>query len=145
MRKGVDYSTPPTEANIAALRAAGITFVSRYLSYSTNPRGKNLTTAEVGLLRRYGISIVSNWEWYGDWLHDYSGGFARGQEHAEAAAAQHRGLGGPPNRPIYFSTDFDPTASQLPTVADYYQGVASVIGLARTGAYGGYRTIKYLF
>jgi hypothetical protein len=145
MRNGVDYSTAPTEANITALRAAGITFVSRYLSYSTNPRGKNLTTTEVGWLRRHGISIVSNWEWYGDWLHDYSGGFGRGQEHAETAAAQHLGLGGPPTRPIYFSTDFDPTAAQMPTVADYYRGVASVIGLARTGAYGGYRTIKYLF
>jgi hypothetical protein len=38
-----------------------------------------------------------------------------------------------------------PRAGQLATIADYYLGVASVIGLGRTGAYGGYNTIKYLF
>ncbi len=139
-RDGGDYAWG--RPSIAAMQAAGWTFVSRYLSYDTS---KNLTPDEARTLQAGGIDIVSNWENYGDWSHDYSGGYNTGRIHAQEADRQHRACGGPPNRPIYFSTDFDPTPAQLPTIADYYRGAASVIGPARVGAYGGYHTIRYLF
>lgn len=191
MARVLDYAWG--RPSIASMKAAGAVAVSRYLSYGSS--GKVLTRAEADGLRGAGIDVVSNWEWYGDWVHDYSGGFARGVLHAAEAARQHVACGGPPSRPIYFSTDFSPAslartaaaggdgvrlheltrmhpdhpawdalteldrdvatatieantsprAGQLATIADYYRGVASVIGLARTGAYGGYATIKYLF
>ncbi len=181
--------------SIASLKAAGAVAVCRYLSYNTT--GKNLTKAEADGLRAGGIDIVSNWEQAGSWT-EYAGGQATGRTHAVEANRQHLADGGPPDRPIYFSTDFNPTsltrmldrpidpgrlrwlsnlphpdrqhfehaapsederawvvthirantlprAGQLATIADYYRGVASVIGLDRTGAYGGYNTIKYLF
>ena len=144
-RNGGDYAWG--RPSIAAMKTAGWTFVSRYLSYesATPGTGKNLSAVEARTLTAAGIDVVSNWEWYGDWAHDYSGGYTRGRQHAIAADAQHRACGGPPGRPIYFSCDFDPTDAQLPTVADYYRGVASILGPARVGAYGGYRTIRYLF
>ena len=52
----------------------------------------------------------------------------------------------PGDRPIYFSVDFDATPQQGRAAIDaYFDGVASVLGRARTGAYGGYYVIKRLF
>jgi len=141
MRTGLDYAYG--RPSPAAIKAAGYTFVSRYLSPPGNP--KNLSKPEADLLQANGISVVSNWEYFGDWAHDYSGGYSTGQAHAAAAARMHLDCGGPASRPIYFSVDFDPTDAQLPVIGEYYRGVASVIGLERTGAYGGFRTISYLF
>lgn len=137
----VDYAWG--RPGVAALKAYGAVAVCRYLSWL--PNGKVLSRAEADTLRAGGIDIVSNWEYYGNWANDYSGGYASGVKHATEAAKQHTACGGPPERPIYFSTDFQPTVDQLPTVADYYRGVASVIGLARTGAYGSWRSMAYLF
>jgi hypothetical protein len=50
----------------------------------------------------------------------------------------------PSDRPIYFSVDFNATAAQLPAIADYFHGVATVLGLDRVGVYGGFNVIEYL-
>jgi hypothetical protein len=139
--RGVDYAWG--RPSVESIKAAGASFACRYLAWL--PNGKCLDRTEANRLRAGGIDIVSNWEYYGNWENDYSGGYNNGVIHAQEAQKQHVACGGPPNRPIYFSTDFNPADGQLPTIADYYRGVASVIGLSRTGAYGGYRTIKYLF
>lgn len=141
MARVVDYAWG--RPSIESLKAAGAVAVCRYLSWL--PNGKCLSLSEANYLRSNGIDVVSNWEYYGDWEHDYSGGYDKGRLHATEAARQHLACGGPPGRPIYFSTDYKPPDYQLPTIAAYYKGVASVIGWARTGAYGGYGLIKYLF
>jgi hypothetical protein len=46
---------------------------------------------------------------------------------------------------IYFSVDFDATSGQQSAINAYFDGVASVIGRSRTGAYGGYHVIRRLF
>ena len=51
----------------------------------------------------------------------------------------------PGGRPIYFAVDFDAQPYQQGTVDAYFQGVASVIGLGRTGAYGGYGLVARSF
>jgi hypothetical protein len=140
MRKGVDYST--AKPAISKLKSHGYTFVCRYLSHRGNP--KNLSLEEAKAIHKAGLSVVSNWEVWGDWR-DYDGGFASGQEHARKADAMHRECGGPPGRPIYFSVDWEASDKQLKTVAEYFKGVVSVIGVERTGAYGGTATLKYLF
>jgi hypothetical protein len=138
----VDYAWG--RPSVSALRALGTVAVCRYLAFpGPSTQGKLLSAAEVATLGAAGVAVVSNWEHAGSWT-EYSGGFATGLRHATEAARQHTACGGPPDRPIYFSVDFDATNTQLPTVADYYRGVASVVGLGRTGAYGGYRTIRYL-
>ena len=134
---GVDYVSGPP---VAALKAAGVTFVCRYLSYVNDlTKVKLLTPAEARALSDAGISIVSNYEWYANRPLE---GTTAGTQDATIAAEQHAACGGPASRPIYFSVDADVAGEQC---ARYFQGVASVIGKARTGAYGSYRVLKYLF
>jgi hypothetical protein len=137
--QGVDYAwSRPSSPQ--ALRSAGYSFVARYLSWDTT--GKNLTADEAQNLFAAGIDVVANWEWdSNDALDGYSTGVNDATE-AQTLAAQ---CGMPADRPIYFSVDFDATPGQQAAIDSYFDGVASVIGLARTGAYGGYYVIQRLF
>src|SRR6185437_12928118 len=83
-----------------------------------------------------------NWEWGSQ---DSLDGFSKGVEEAKAAEAQRKAVGAPSTAPIYFSIDFDATPGDQTAINAYFDGVASVIGRARTGAYGGYYPIKRLF
>lgn len=123
------------------LRVYGATFVCRYLGEDTT--GKNLTKGEADAYIAAGIAIVSNYEYNpGDAIK----GHARGQAAARLADAQHRACGGPADKPIYFSVDVQITnADQMSAVRSYFDGITSVIGRDRTGAYGQYSVIKDLF
>jgi hypothetical protein len=135
---GVDYAW--ARPSPAYLEASGYKFAVRYLSFNTT--GKNLTKEEADALRAEGIDVVSNWEWRAS---DALGGFELGAKYAMAAEEQALAAGMPAGRPIYFSVDWDAQESEQAVINDYFDGVASVIGRERTGAYGGYRVIKRLF
>ncbi|NUT23546.1 MAG: DUF1906 domain-containing protein, partial [Hamadaea sp.] len=137
-RKGIDYSWGRPDPS--AIVAAGYSFVCRYVSWSTS--GKNLTRTEAEALRAAGLDIVTNWEYSAnEALNGYSAGVANAKEaHRQAIAC-----GMPANRPIYFSVDFDATEAQQSAINSYFDGVASVLGRSRTGAYGGYYVIDRLF
>jgi len=90
-------------------------------------------------LSQHGIALVSNWEWSANRALQ---GHDAGVWDAATAAKIHHACGGPSDRPIYFSVDVD-VAEQA--VLDYFKGVASAIGLHRTGAYGSYRVLHELF
>ena len=135
---GVDYSW--AHPSPASLHAAGYRFAVRYLSYDTT--GKNLSRSEADALWNAGVDVVANWEWGG---YDVLGGYARGASDARAAESQAVADGIPPGRPIYFSIDFDAQPNQQAVINAYFDGVASVIGRQRTGAYGGYYVIQRLF
>lgn len=136
MAFGIDYVTGPP---ISALKSAGVSFVCRYLSeVNALTQVKLLTGQEAKTLAQAGISVVSNYEWYADRALE---GRDSGIYDAQISAPQHTACGGPPDRPIYFSVDCDCDGAQT---AEYFRGVASVLGLSRTGAYGSYRVIKYL-
>lgn len=137
MVEGVDYAW--SRPDPTALYAAGKRFAIRYVSYDRT--GKNLTRQEADRLQAAGLAIVTNWEWD---PRDQLGGRQRGRVHATEADRQHRQCGGPPDRPIYFSTDFDATAAQLQVCYDYPRGCADVIGWDRVGVYGGIRTVTYM-
>jgi glycoside hydrolase-like protein len=135
--EGVDYawSRPPP----AGLAAAGKRFACRYLSNSFT--GKNLTASEATALTRAGVAVVSNWEWRAG---DAKLGYSAGVSYARTALAQALACGMPPSRPIYFSVDWDATSTELRgPVTAYLQGVASVLGVARTGVYGSYDTVDW--
>src|SRR6266581_1372333 len=144
MAFGLDYVTGPP---IADMKAAGVSFVCRYTGYFSGyddthiatPQGKCLTPGEAKANSESGISIVSNWEWDG---YTPLTGYDAGVWEAQEANKIHLACGGPASRPIYFSVDTDASGTQ---VAPYFQGVAKGIGLSRTGAYGSYRLLKYLF
>lgn len=140
-RLGVDYSV--SRPGAAALKAAGYTFACRYLAAgSAKNAAKALTKAEADQLRAGGIDLVSNWEVA---TNAALKGRAQGIADAKAAAAKHVAAGGPVTRPIYFSVDFDATEAQQTAINAYFDGVISVIGLARAGAYGGYWVVSRLF
>src|SRR6266581_3355646 len=92
---GLDYVSGPP---IADMKAAGVTFVCRYLSY-VNPatQVKLLTLGEAKALSAAGIAIISNYEWYGTRAIDDGLGhvwtpeqaFNAGKQDAQIAASQH--------------------------------------------------------
>jgi hypothetical protein len=138
MRKGIDYSWG--RPSPAAIKAAGYTFVCRYLSWDTT--GKNLTKAEAQALSTVGIDVTCNWEYA---TKEALSGYSQGVRNAQEAQRQAIACGMPAHRPIYFSVDFDATPSQQGAINSYLDGIASVIGRDRCGAYGGYYVIKRLF
>jgi hypothetical protein len=124
----------------SAMKAAGYNFACRYLSYNTT--GKNLTLAEANSLIAAGVDIVCNWEYSASEALD---GYSKGVSNATEAQKQALACGMPADRPIYFSVDFDATSAQQTAINNYFDGIASVLGRGRTGAYGGYYVIKRLF
>lgn len=130
---GVDYAYGRPGG--AALAKAGVRFAARYLSHTA---GKNLTRSEAADLAVHGVSCVVVWE---TTARRASAGRAAGVADAQDAAAQATAAGMPSSRPIYFAVDYDASPS---AVVPYFQGVASVIGVGRTGVYGGYRVVSYL-
>lgn len=158
-RFGIDFAWHG-EINITKLKQAGVTFVERYLSPDNS---KNL---HLGEAIAYSTNGIDNVVVYESTAARALGGFTAGVADAKLANAQAKGCGQPPGRPIYFGVDFDATTllrlvhkvapktaaklherkygAQLPTIARYFDGVASVIGRDRTGAYAGYWVIKGL-
>ncbi len=135
---GVDYSW--ARPSPGGLHGEGYGFAARYLSSDTS--GKSLSAGEADALWQAGLDIVVVWE---DSATAALGGYAQGVADANAADAQAAADGMPAGRPIYFAVDFDAQASDQPAIDAYFSGVASVIGLARTGAYGGYSLINRSF
>ncbi len=135
---GVDYSW--ARPSPSGLHSEGYTFASRYLSYDTS--GKNLSNGEAAALWAAKVDVVANWEQSATAALN---GFSQGASDAKAANSQANADGIPAGRPIYFSVDFDATTGEQAALNDYFDGVASVIGVARTGAYGGYYVIQRLF
>lgn len=134
MRFGLDYAAGRPAAS--AIRAAGFDFVVRYLSEGGAALpGKILTPAEADDLRAHNISIVSNWETTAARMLD---GYGAGVTDARAGLARVLRCGGRPDRPIYFSADFDATPPQQEPINAYLDGAASVLGRANVGIYGGY-------
>jgi Rv2525c-like, glycoside hydrolase-like domain len=136
LRFGLDYAW--TTISPASHRAVGSSFACRYLSDSS----KDLSAAEARQLKAGGISIVVVWETTATRALD---GTSAGAVDAHDALAEATRLGMPAGRPIYFAVDFDETPGEVPSVADYFKGVNSVLGVARTGVYGGFWVVSRLF
>ncbi len=134
---GLDYAWTP-HPSTGAMTSAGYKFVVRYLSYSPE---KNLTAAEAQALTTAGIAVVCNWETAVDGPRQ---GFGQGAADATEAQRQAAACGMPADRPIYFSVDWDVQAADMDAVDAYFDGVASVIGVARTGCYSSYDALGWL-
>ncbi len=131
--KGVDYSSGHPGG--AALKAAGIGFAARYVSHTPS---KNISAVEATDLAAHGVWTVLVWE---TTANRAGAGRAAGIADAHDALAQATAAGMPPGRPLYFAVDWDANPA---VVVPYFQGVASVLGLARTGVYGGFKVVSYL-
>lgn len=132
--EGVDYAFG--RPSIAALKAAGIRFVCRYLSHSPS---KNLTHLEANALSEAGIWIVVVWETTAKRALD---GYAGGVADAMDAQVMAQGCGMPDGRPIYFAVDWDAQPGQQAAINGYLDGAASVLGRGRVGIYGGFEPVS---
>lgn len=131
---GLDYAGGVPSAT--AISEAGYSFVCRYLTPGgPGLPGKLLTPGEYAALQAAGIGVVLNFETAADRM---LAGYNAGRADASTADNVARNLGVPSNRPIFFSADWDASPAQQATIDSYLAGVASVIGLARTGIYGSY-------
>ena len=139
--KGVDYSF--ARPSVESLVAAGVKHVGRYLwneKYEDGRTNKGLSRAEYDRLTTAGIKVWLIYEEDGKELV----GFDAGVRVAKAAEA-HRERLGLPEQPIYFNVDYNASAEHMPAILDSLRGIASVIGLERTGLYAGYGPLKAAF
>jgi hypothetical protein len=131
---GIDYSF--ARPSPAAIRAAGYTFVIRYLTGA----GKALTIAERDALRAEGLGIALVFETTGT---DAPGGAAAGQADGEAAKAALDALGFPAGYPVFFATDFSEPAADFPANAGYLRAASAACGRP-AGPYGELALVTYL-
>lgn len=117
---GCDYSfARPSMSSLGKY-----SFVVRYAGGTAN---KELTPAEAKQLAAAGKRIGLNFESSGK-----GGSYAQGQADAHYADAHFRSCGFTGNFVVFFSIDYDaPVASQ----DDYFRGIVSVLGQARTDVY----------
>lgn len=133
---GVDYAW--SHPGGRALAAAGKKFACRY---SSNDATKDISRQEADDLAAHGVWTVVVRETTATRAR---AGRAAGIADAKAAVARATTAGMPSGRPLYFAIDYDAPTSDKAEICDYFRGVASVIGLARTGGYGGYDQLKWL-
>jgi len=134
---GVDLSTRGDGATLAAHHQD---FVVRYVSPDTqNHPHKRITLAEQNDYFAHDISVCYVWE---TTTSEATSGRAAGQRDAIDAATYVTSLGAPAGQPIYFAVDEDVPGS---AIDPYFRGICDKIGVARSGAYGSLRVIRYLF
>jgi hypothetical protein len=130
---GVDYSDhelTPSELDICP--NYDIRFLMRYIGYPGNSKcishypGAYEKHVQAGRLVLLMVELGNN---------DPGGGYAAGVAMAKRALQDANSLGYPNHLPIFFCADGWLTTSPT-TAMQYLDGAASVVGKARTGAYG---------
>ncbi len=136
---GLDYAFYP-HPGISQLKAAGVKFVCRYLSPvpANDANGKNLIPSEAAALKAAGLAIVVVFETYAGRMREGRAAGVADAQHSDAVVNA-LGMAG---LPVYFAADWDATPGDQTAINAYLDGVASVIGRARTGIYGGYYPVK---
>lgn len=138
MAEGVDYSWARPGGQ--ALKDAGKVFAVRYL-YPDGQGGKGLDPSELADLQAHGIEVPVVYESYAGRAKE---GHDAGVADAQTAQAALVAVGLPSGMPIYFAVDYDAPESDQPALNSYFDGVASILGLDRTGVYAGYWIVKRL-
>ncbi|RJQ68072.1 DUF1906 domain-containing protein [Pseudonocardiaceae bacterium YIM PH 21723] len=136
--QGLDYSAGRIPG--PAIHAAGYDFAMRYLWFP-GQRNSYLTADEAHDLLAAGVAIGLIFESTADRAAE---GYAAGAEDGHTIAGQLATVGAPANAAVYCTVDFDATPAQQPSINAYFQGVASILGRARLGAYGGYWPLSRL-
>lgn len=143
---GIDYAFAPHPSS-SALKAATvqdqpIRFIVRYVGstdYTSSRSSKWLSPPEAKSLHaEYALVVVFETS-----AQRAEGGHDAGVADAKKAVRELAYCGLPADLPVYFAVDYDTTVG--PHITGYFEGVASVLGLHRTGCYGGYKVIKALF
>jgi hypothetical protein len=126
----IDTTVNLSSAQLAGLRAAGVTAVSRYIAHSTTI-GKIIPVSEAARYGPAGMQLVLNWEQRADDLRTLSTAQTAAYAHEAVAMAQVRAY--PAGCAIYVSADWDVMASEWPTVAANLRVIRSIYSPARYG------------
>jgi hypothetical protein len=136
-RKGIDYAygTP----DLGRLKAAGFNFICRYLGGDPD---KDLTKDEAAHLSTAGFDIITVFE---STANAALAGEGQGITDGKNAREQLEEIGGDARTAVvYFATDFEVSAGQIPVIRSYFRGVIRQLGAARVGIYGGYEAVHEL-
>ena len=132
------------------IRGAGYSGVVNYVSTSrpgSNFGAKPITRPYAESLTAAGLVIVSNYQYGkpgGTAPSDFTRGFPGGVADARTAWQLHTAAGGARNAPIFFSVDDDINRNTWSSVAlQWFRGINSVLGVQRTGVYGGYDVCRW--
>ncbi|BBZ28116.1 putative twin-arginine translocation pathway [Mycolicibacterium madagascariense] len=132
------------------IRAAGHSGVINYVSTSrpgSSFGAKPITLPYAQSLTAAGLVIVSNYQYGkpgGTAPSDFTRGYAGGVSDARTAWQLHTAAGGGQSAPIFFSVDDDIDHNTWNTVAlQWFRGINSVIGVQRTGIYGGINACQW--
>ncbi|MGW9587510.1 glycoside hydrolase domain-containing protein [Microbacterium sp. NPDC055455] len=139
---GVDYSF--ARPDIPTMKNRGIRLAGRYLwapKYTDGRTNKGIDRPEYDTLKANGIMPFFIYEEDGKELR---GGFDAGVRVAKAAEG-FLGKLGLAGFPVYFNVDYDAPAADMPGILEALKGIASVIGLERTGLYAGFGPVKAAF
>ena len=138
----IDYAMRQIPAE--HIRAAGYAGVINYVSLSrpgSSFGAKPITRGYAESLTAAGLVIVSNYQYGkpgGTAPSDYTRGYAGGIADARTAWQLHTAAGGGQSAPIFFTIDDDINRETWNTLAlQWFRGINSVIGVQRTGVYGG--------
>ncbi|OBF58913.1 twin-arginine translocation pathway [Mycobacterium sp. 852002-53434_SCH5985345] len=150
-------AAPPQLIDFAArqipaqeIRAAGYSGVVNYVSESrpgTSFGAKPITRPYADSLKAAGLVIVSNYQYGkpgGSTPSDFTRGYAGGIADARTAWQLHTAAGGSQGAPIFFTIDEDINRDTWSrTALQWFRGINSVLGVQRTGIYGGVRTCQW--
>ncbi len=121
MALGCDTATTITSARLATLVNGGYTFVGRYLAGSYA-----LTASEKNIITGGGLYIVSIWEKGSPTSSSYFTA-EKGTSDAKSAISAAQAIGQPSGTPIYFTVDYDASASDISgPIKNYLQAVKAV-------------------
>jgi hypothetical protein len=133
---GADYSASElTPAQLNAFKKYDIRFLIRYIGYPGNPKCISHYPGAYQAHVRAGRLVLLVAE---NATNDPAGGYAGGVAMAERALHDANSIGYPGHLPIFFCADgwLADNHISATTAMKYLDGAASVVGKARTGAYG---------
>src|SRR6476659_4267267 len=144
----IDYAMRQIRA--PDIRAAGHAGVINYVSTSrpgSSFGAKPITLPYAKSLTASGLVIVSNYQYGkpgGTAPSDFTRGYAGGVVDARTAWQLHTAAGGGQSAPVFFSVDDDIDRETWNTVVlPWFRGILSVIGVQRTGIYGGIKACQW--
>ena len=141
--EAIDCSTTLTSTTAAALKAASIVAVGRYLGYETQGWSKSLSPAELSVIQATGLSVFLIWESNPTTAGYFS--YSQGVSDVQLAMEEAAYLGAPDSTAIYFTVDFDAQASEMTAIIEYFNGVRDGLnGQYLVGAYGSYSVLQAL-
>ena len=150
-------AAPPQLIDFAArqipaqqIRAAGYSGVVNYVSMSrpgSSFGAKPITRSYADSLIAAGLVLVSNYQYGkpgGTAPSDFTRGYAGGIADARTAWQLHTAAGGGQSAPIFFTIDDDINRDTWNhTALPWFRGINSVLGVQRTGVYGGVRVCQW--